>query len=357
MASYGVTDVTLSGGEPTLHPDLFPLIRYFHKKGICVHILSNGERFSDKAYADQLLELRKDGELTVTTTFHSRDAAGHEYQNGAQGSFLRSLDGLKYLDRNGLQVSIKHCITAYSYRHLPAYIHFVLESFSPRAEIQFWGIDLSGLEREAALENFAGFLLIKPYIEEAMDVFEASGRSREQVLTINNLPLCMCNSYYWRYFTSPGKDSYIDHNKGGSSLKADSGPVSIHCGGCPFRNQCMGAYFSDFDILGDDIVSVPKAEAMANSYRPCYGFYTGQAVEKMVFSPYLVHRLSRKGYVIMNYLTGGQLLLRLRTEQVLHLQKLLTEGVLAGELIACLDGFGLNGAAVMNESMGKGIIE
>ena len=357
MVSYGVTDVTLSGGEPTLHPDILQLVKYFHGKGISVHILSNGERFSDTAFADEFLKLSTNGDVTVTTTFHSWNAAEHEYQNGSQGSFLRSLNGLKYLDRNGLQVSIKHCITKNNYRCLPTYVRFVLESFSSQAEIQLWGIDLFGLERKFAQENFVNFQLIKPYIQEAIDVFEASERSRKQTLNINNLPLCMCDCYYWRYFTPPEKDSYVDHNNEGRTLKANSGPISIHCKECLFRSMCMGAYFSNFELLGDNIVSVPKEETAAANIRCRYIFYTGQTIEKMVFSPYLIHRLNRNGYLMINYLTRGEVLLRIRTKQILHLQKLLTDGISVEELITCLDEFGLDGALVTNECMRKGIIE
>ena len=76
-----------------------------------------------------------------------------------------------------------------------------------------------------------------------------------------------------------------------------------------------------------------------------------------MFSPYLIHRLNRNGYLMINYLTRGEVLLRIRTKQILHLQKLLTDGISVEELITCLDEFGLDGALVTNECMRKGIIE
>ncbi len=357
MVLYGVTDVTLSGGEPTIHPDIIPLIKYFHDKKINVHMLSNGERFSDSVFADEILKLSVDGGVTVTTTFHSWDAVEHEYQNGSQGSFLRSLNGLKYLDKNGLQISIKHCITKNNYRTLSKYIRFVLESFSYQAEIQLWGIDLYGLEQKTAQENFVDFQMIKPYIQEAIDVFEAAGRAGKQNLNINNLPLCMCDCYYWQYFTSPEKDSYVDHNKGGNTLEANSGPISIHCKKCMFRSECKGAYFSNFEFFGDDIVSIPEMETMATNVRCHYMFYTEQTMEKVMFSPYLLHRLSRNGYLMINHLTREEVLFRLRIEQILHLQKLLRDGIPVEELTVCLDKFGLDGVLVTNECMRKGIFE
>lgn len=357
MNEYGVTDVTLSGGEPTLHPGLFQLISYFHQKGIAVHILSNGERFHDRTFSDAFLALAASGELTVTTTFHSWKAEEHEYQNSTLGSFRRSLEGLRYLDEHGLWISVKHCITANNYQQLPEYLQFVLDTFSDKAEIQLWGIDLYGLTPQQARENFVDFQKIRPYIQAAVDVFERSGRVGYQALTINNLPLCMCDCYYWRYFTSPEEDAYIDHNKEGGALESNSGPISVHCEHCPFRSMCMGAYFSDFDILGDDIVAVPGLEARADQYQSRYPYYTPRNVGKMFFSPYLFHRLARDGYVMINYLADSEVVLRMRTEQVLQFQKLLMDGISLEDLTACLDSFGINGTAIAGELMRKGIVE
>lgn len=357
MEYYGVTDVTLSGGEPTLHPDIFSLIEYLHNKKMGVHILSNGERFSDTAFSDELIKLGRNGNLTITTTFHSERAEEHEYQNVSPGSFFRSLNGIQYLDRNGLKISVKHCITKNNYRNLPEYLRFVMESFSSRVEIQLWGIDLYGLEHKAAQENFVDFQEIRPYIQKAIDVFEESGRAEKQTLNLNNLPLCMCDCYYWRYFTIPQEDSYVDHNNGGKALEENSGPVSIRCKKCPFVGMCTGAYLSNFELLGNDIVSVPKLETIVNNIRCHYVFYTEQEVGKLMFSPYVIHRLRHNGYWMSNPLTGGEVLLRLRVEQILCLQKILTNGSSAEELIECLNRFELNGIEIMNDCIRKGIIE
>ncbi len=357
MELYGITDVTLSGGEPTLHPHLVELISYLHQKGMGVHILSNGERFRDRTFSEALLNLAEQGELTVTTTFHSFHAEEHEYQNGTKGSFQRSLEGLRFLDEKGLRIAVKHCITANNYQQLPEYIQFVLSNFSPRVEIQLWGIDLNGLAPESARENFMDFQEIRPYIQTAINEFEASGRTDQQVLTVNNLPLCMCDCYYWKYFTSPEIDSYIDHNKKGRALEYNSGPVSIHCEKCPFRRDCAGAYLSDFEILGDDIVAVPDAECQVIRFQNHYQSYTPENIEKTFFSPYLIHRLTREGYLISNYLTAGEILLRMSAEQILQFQKLLAEGIITEEMITYLDGFGMNGANVMSELMRRGIVE
>ena len=357
MLSYGITDVTLSGGEPTLHPDFFRLISLFHSNGVGVHVLSNGERFSNPDFADAFMAHVAEGVLTVTTTFHSWNASEHEYQNETPGSFQRSLKGVQYLDRHRMNISIKHCITADNYRQLPTFLQFALDSFSSRAEIQFWGIDLNGIDHERAKESFVAFSDIGYYLQKAIDLFEASERYNHQVLTINNLPLCMCDCYYWKYFTSPYEDSYVDVEQEGRAMKPNSGPASSNCRYCPFHSNCTGAYLSNFELFGDGIVSVPEKEACANSLKSRYQFYDGETIGKLLFSPYTAHCLDPGGYRIVNYLTNESIRLRPRTEQLLSLQKWLTDGVYPEELVFYLAELGMNGSEVMNDWIRKGIIE
>ncbi|RAZ94844.1 hypothetical protein DK853_33080, partial [Klebsiella oxytoca] len=69
------------------------------------------------------------------------------------------------------------------------------------------------------------------------------------------------------------------------------------------------------------------------------------------------HCLDPGGYRIVNYLTNESIRLRLRTEQLLSLQKWLTDGVYPEELVFYLAELGMNGSEVMNDWIRKGIIE
>ena len=120
LCEIGITDVTISGGEPTISPYFFQMIEYILNKGLNIHILSNGEKFSNNEFLKKFIEVvnNKKTSVTVTTTFHSYKESVHEEQNGSTGSFERSMNGLKLLDENGIRVSLKHCITQYNYKEL-----------------------------------------------------------------------------------------------------------------------------------------------------------------------------------------------------------------------------------------------
>ena len=66
FAVEGITDITISGGEPTLHPDFIDIIDYSQRCGLQVTVLSNGERFSNIDFLTKLQE-----RLTTSHYYHA----------------------------------------------------------------------------------------------------------------------------------------------------------------------------------------------------------------------------------------------------------------------------------------------
>lgn len=357
MVDTGVTDVTISGGEPTIHPNFFEIIELFLQKNIEVHILSNGEKFSDKSFLEKFLKVACGNPVYVTTTFHSFHLEEHEFQNQSEGSFNRSLSGLQSLDANGVNIAIKHCITSNNYLELPQFIEWALNSFSPKAEIQLWGIDVCGVSNDLANEMFTEYKKIGASLETALDLFEKHPTSYDRVLTVNNLPLCMCDPYYWTYFTPPELDNYIEHAQNGRKMDAISGPSSKNCEGCKFRAYCPGVYHSNFDLFGDDIVSQPIKEMRISSFIPRVVTYNRQKINLTYFSPYFQIQLLPTGFKFWNIRLGESVLLRTKGEHMNTILSLLDNGVQDEVLIDAFNKYGIDGQSIVNELMLKGIIE
>ena len=150
-------NVTISGGEPTLHPDFLKIIRYFCKNDIGITLLTNGEKFSDKNFCDQFLENCNILRTKVVTTIHSSIIEIHEKQNGSIGSFKKSISGLKYLFHRGINVTIKHCITKANYKDTYDFVNMINEEFHPAVNIQLFGLDYCGLTKEEANELYCNF--------------------------------------------------------------------------------------------------------------------------------------------------------------------------------------------------------
>ncbi len=103
--------ITVSGGEPTLHPDFFRILDQFKERNFFVTLLTNADKFAGEGFCREFLKHIDIRRFVVVTTIHGSNYQIHEAQNNSKGSFDKSLSGLKFLSFRGVQVSIKHCIT------------------------------------------------------------------------------------------------------------------------------------------------------------------------------------------------------------------------------------------------------
>lgn len=85
--------LVLSGGEPTIHPDLIELIRAGSAAGYeRVQVISNGRMFARRQLLDAAVEAGL-GELTLSLHGHTR--ALHDRLVGVPGAFAQTIRGLK----------------------------------------------------------------------------------------------------------------------------------------------------------------------------------------------------------------------------------------------------------------------
>lgn len=90
LRNHGLRKVTLSGGEPLLHPRFRQVLQLIHQAGLAIMVLTNGTQV-DEDFAKLLAP-----EDWVLVSLHGSDASSHERQMGA-GAFERVVASLKLL--------------------------------------------------------------------------------------------------------------------------------------------------------------------------------------------------------------------------------------------------------------------
>ena len=80
MRRVGVKQVSLTGGEPTLHPDLPNIVRELRRRGLRVLIATNGQRFAESPKYVRLLKKR--GLWKVNLQLDTLDESVHEELRG-----------------------------------------------------------------------------------------------------------------------------------------------------------------------------------------------------------------------------------------------------------------------------------
>jgi MoaA/NifB/PqqE/SkfB family radical SAM enzyme len=82
-ASRGVTNLHLTGGEPTIHPDFIAVLKLAKKLGMRTSVGTIGTRLCDESFAREALPYLDEGLFSI----HGPDAAVHDELAGRAGSF------------------------------------------------------------------------------------------------------------------------------------------------------------------------------------------------------------------------------------------------------------------------------
>lgn len=259
----GIERIVISGGEPTLHPNLGAVIGYAQGKGMDITLLSNGELFSNPNFLRSFLDEVDIAKLTVITTFHSHLAQEHERANQTPGSFQRSLRGLHPLSAAKATIVIKHCITRMNYQELKNFYEFFDSLFPETVSMQLCGIDYCGIPKEQLEEEMLSFTEIKPYLETLFDAYlvrQKEGCVRN--LYCINMPLCCCDAYYWPFIRKKPQKTYQAYkdprNRTITNAAENVGAFGDACKTCAAFALCSGTYRTAFEAFGDRIVKPYK---------------------------------------------------------------------------------------------------
>jgi radical SAM protein with 4Fe4S-binding SPASM domain len=99
----GVAAVALSGGEPTIHPHFYKVVRSLADRGIYVAVATNGWLFADKKY---LIKAKEMGVRYIEVSVDSADPSKHDEFRGVPGSWKKAIQTL----RNAVEVDLNHAM-------------------------------------------------------------------------------------------------------------------------------------------------------------------------------------------------------------------------------------------------------
>lgn len=255
-----ITQVVLSGGEPTLHPKFLDIISYLNDLNVRVTLLTNAEKLYDIEFVKEISKRIKSNGLTVITTIHSHEEQLHEHVNDSKGSFGRSIEGLKNVDQLGFHTIVKHCITKENYMDLKEFFQFVDKTFPQSVDMQLCSIDYCGLDEKIKNDYKVEFPQIRPYLESMFDKYIES-KQNNRLIYCFNMPLCSADPSYWKFFTpkSHGYEGYICPNRDGElkqsyNVESNVGLYTKACKKCKANKLCAGTYQTAFELFGDSIV-------------------------------------------------------------------------------------------------------
>lgn len=113
LKEMGTLFLTITGGEATLHPDLFQILEYAIMKKFCVRILSNGIAL-DENKLHKLNEIASKGLLSIDFSIHSLKSDKFDNFTQVPGSFFKFMRTIEDIKQYDIPVSLVYNVTKYN---------------------------------------------------------------------------------------------------------------------------------------------------------------------------------------------------------------------------------------------------
>lgn len=228
------TAITLTGGEPTLHPELAAVIAAARARGFThVGLQSNGRRLREPGYA---AALRDAGLTDLHLSLHGPSAAVHDHHTGVDGSFAEASAGLALARHAGLTIAVTTVLTRSNARSLGA-----LAPWLAAQSVAAWTIAVprtAGRLHAAFDRVFPRLAMAMPHALHALSAAQQKGVA----VFLRGAPLCVLGPFAAR--TLPDEAGSFDPTR---------------CAACPARAQCPGVDARYLQRFGGDELSPTRA--------------------------------------------------------------------------------------------------
>lgn len=218
----------ISGGEPTLLGDNLLVVldrarRLLPDTGL--HILSNGRRFADEAFARTICAVRHPN-LTWGIPVYSDCPEIHDYVVQARSAWDETLAGLYNLAKYGANIEIRVVVQRPNVERLGELAYFIFRNLTFARHVAFMGLEPIGFARTNYDKIWIDPVDCMDTLSEA--VFFLANRG--MTVSLYNFPLCTVPVElrpFCRQSISDWKNTYLPE-----------------CAGCDLRAECCGFFQS-----------------------------------------------------------------------------------------------------------------
>lgn len=176
---YGVKDIDLSGGEPTILPKWFDLLAELKKSFRNICVITNCSKTSDFDFLKKSVER---GLNEILLSIHGTKRV-HDRMTRKDGSWKKTIDTLENAERLEIKTKINTVVTKDNYKILPEIIKMVNNYNIKNYNFIPFRIHKEGKD---SLDNCIDFTSISPYISQSIDMLNSGIIPR-----IRYMPYCV----------------------------------------------------------------------------------------------------------------------------------------------------------------------
>ena len=259
-AQLGYSMVVLSGGEPTMRPELIRWAKHAKLRNMAFGLVTNGRMLAYPELVDKLMTL---GLQYVYMSLHGGTAKIHNALVRAD-AFDDTFGAVKVLSGRGLDLTVNTVVTRHNVTHLRGVVDSLL------------GFNDVTLKFSMTQPKGAAHKLFNMVVPKVSDVAEsvcdaiAYGQARSNGLSFahDGIPLCLLPGYEHLY------DDLKTHGFAVMTevfepdfFPVDAGAVTHtdKCDGCALKGPCVGLFIDYAGNYGDEELR-PKVGLRSNSF-------------------------------------------------------------------------------------------
>ncbi|MCP4133203.1 MAG: radical SAM protein [bacterium] len=239
----GIDQVLLSGGEPTIYPQLKEVLRELRKNALAWGLVTNGRMLAYRNFARYILAMGTDY-FYISLHSHTRDI--HDAITGVQGAWEQVFAGIETIAElaGTVDFTINCVVTTKNIEHLNEMTGLVQRVWNGRDDVK---LKFSYPEPKGRVTgNIQSIVPAMEYagekISEAMSIAENAGINSYY----DGLPYCLINSRFRERVNDLSSNhiylmSEVDEE---IFFETDNGvrEKSGECGNCLYNARCPGYY-------------------------------------------------------------------------------------------------------------------
>jgi MoaA/NifB/PqqE/SkfB family radical SAM enzyme len=227
--------IIVTGGEPTLRKDFLDLLKYIKAKGKFVILQSNGMKFSDEKYVEEIVPYL----YCITLPIHSSNYDVFDSITQVKGSAEKVVTALKNLVKTNVNITSQTVINRLNYKTLLDTFDMIRD-IAPNIEMMLtFPHPISSAHSTNVVPRFSE---IRDEVQKVV---------KKHYISSHYIPKCV----HYPYQSSP---RYLDKNDDGSLykpgfeytdyfvnygiLRAGSRIKTTNCKNCIFNDECLGVW-------------------------------------------------------------------------------------------------------------------
>ena len=254
FAKKGITHVTFTGGEPTLHPSFLEILKFAKELNYTVYVSSNGALFSLRDFCKKTFPYIDE----ICFSIHGHQEKVHNFHTRNPQSFnllVKALENFEKLPYN-IYGFANIVITKYNFDYLEKIVEF-LGNYKKIKQILFSNLAPEG----NGLRNFEKLVVPLDLIEKKIKKLMRSKILKSLIVRFFGVPLCIFGE--WKFFSNDlhwapritiekwekQKRVYLKTTFSYKPTRKRIKPKK--CQKCQVKQICGGVFKKYFQVFGD----------------------------------------------------------------------------------------------------------